>query len=91
MNADLAPTGTDEELAAEGMSATIAMPLFFVAWIAAGLLAGLLLSRRAHDRATMLALGAGLGPILLLVVITEIAAGTASDASPLDEDRRHSS
>lgn len=91
MNTDLAPTGPDEELATEGLTATIAMPAFFVAWIAAGLLAGLLLSRRAHDRTTMLAIGAGLGPILLLVVITELAAGSATDSSSPDHDGRPSS
>jgi hypothetical protein len=43
------------------------MPAFFLGWIGVGVLVGLGLGRRGHDRRLMTALGVGLGPLMLMV------------------------
>lgn len=43
------------------------MPAFFLGWIGIGVLTGLALARRGHDRPTMAGLGAGLGPMMFVV------------------------
>jgi hypothetical protein len=48
-------------------SSPFAMPGFFLGWILVGLLVALRLTRRGHDRKTMMAVGMGLGPLMLLV------------------------
>jgi hypothetical protein len=48
-------------------ASTLAMPAFFFGWIALGLLFAVGLARRGHDRRTMLTLGVGLGPLMLVV------------------------
>jgi hypothetical protein len=40
---------------------------FFTVWVGVGVCIGLALARRGHDRRTMVALGAGLGPLMLVV------------------------
>lgn len=45
----------------------LAMPAFFLGWIAVGVVVALGLARRGHDRRMMLGLGAGLGPLMLVV------------------------
>ncbi len=61
-------------LAAEGneagaglASSPLAMPGFFTGWIVTGVLIGLWLARRGHDRNLMVALGTGLGPMMVVV------------------------
>ena len=48
-------------------ASTLAMPAFFFGWVALGLFVAVGLARRGHDCRTMLALGAGLGPLMLVV------------------------
>lgn len=43
------------------------MPGFFAGWIVTGVLIGLWLVRRNHDRTLMVTLGAGLGPMMAIV------------------------
>lgn len=67
-----------------------AMAAFFVGWVAIGLVLAHVLIRRGHDVRTMTALGIGLGPILVALVIEP-----ESDRRPLlvragvDDDRGH--
>lgn len=48
------------------------MPGFFAGWIVLGVVLALVLVRRGHDARTMVALGAGLGPLMALVVSDSI-------------------
>lgn len=60
--------GADGEGLAGGLaSSPLAMPAFFLGWIGIGVLVGLGLARRGHDRRTMAALGVGLGPLMFVV------------------------
>lgn len=60
-------------LAADGSEAAVlaSSPLtitaFFASWVALGMAPALGLARRGHDRNTMVAIGAGLGPLMLMV------------------------
>jgi hypothetical protein len=44
------------------------MPGFFAGWIAVGMVVALRVARRGHDRRVMVALGAGLGPLIFVLV-----------------------
>jgi hypothetical protein len=44
-----------------------AMPAFFAGWMAFGLVIAAILIRRGHDTRSMIAMGAGLGPLMLIV------------------------
>jgi hypothetical protein len=60
--------GADGKEIAGGLaSSPLAMPAFFLGWIGIGVLVGLGLARRGHDRRAMTALGAGLGPLMFVV------------------------
>ncbi len=48
-------------------SSPLTAAAFFTLWVALGAAVALGLVRRGHDRATMLAVGAGLGPLMLVV------------------------
>lgn len=76
-------------LAAEGQdiggglaASPLAMPAFFSGWVALGVLVAVALARRGHDRKTMLALGVGLGP-LMLVVASDVLRRREREARPL--------
>jgi hypothetical protein len=58
------------------------MPAFMVGWITLGVFVALRLARRGHDRTTMVAVGAGLGP-LMLVVAADIVRWREQEARPL--------
>ena len=75
-------------LAADGEEASGAlvkspwsMPVFFAGWIGLGVLVGAALGRRGHDRRLMIAQGAGLGPLMAIVVFQAMT--TRRAARPL--------
>ncbi len=53
-------------------SSPMAMPVFFLAWIAIGLGLAEPLARRGHDRKIMVALGIGLGPLMIVVAVEAV-------------------
>ncbi|MGE0796494.1 MAG: hypothetical protein AB7H43_04540 [Acidimicrobiia bacterium] len=58
----------DGPVLASGLaSSPLAVPAFFLGWIGFGMAVGRGLGRRGHDRQLMTALGAGLGPLMLVV------------------------
>lgn len=58
----------DGQEAAGGLAASPwSMPGFFAGWIGVGVVLALILVRRGHDARTMVAIGAGLGPLMALV------------------------
>lgn len=69
--------GASAGLASEPWS----MPAFFLGWIGFGVLIGLALGRRGHDRRLMVAMGAGLGPLMAVVASNAVTRRRA--ASPL--------
>lgn len=79
-------------LAAEGQestglaSAPLAMPGFFVGWVVMGVLVALRLARSGHDRRTMVAVGAGLGPLMVLLA-SDIVRRREREAAPLVLER----
>jgi hypothetical protein len=62
--------------------APLAVPGFFAGWIALGVIVALRLARRGHDRRTMMAVGAGLGPLMVLLA-SDIVRWREREASPL--------
>lgn len=63
-------------------SSPLAMPAFFLGWIAVGVSVALVLARRGHDCRTMVALGVGLGP-LMFVVASDAVRRREREARPL--------
>jgi hypothetical protein len=64
---------------AESASAgtAISMFIFFSAWLGVGLVLAALLVRRGHDRRMMTALGVGLGPLLIALLVEPAPRGRA--------------
>ncbi len=75
-----------QEAGAALAAAPIAMPGFFAGWILAGVLVGLWLTRRGHDRRLMVSLGAGLGP-LMVIVASDMVRRRDLIAQPIVVDR----
>ena len=53
-------------------SSPMAMPAFFLGWIAIGISIAHGLVRRGHDRRLMVALGIGLGPLMIVVAVDTV-------------------
>lgn len=61
-------TGAETTQETAGLaSSPLAMPGFFIGWLTVGLLAAWFLTRRGHDGPRMAAIGAGLGPMMVLL------------------------
>lgn len=71
-----------QELSGSFASSTWAIPCFFIGWIGVGVVIAVALIRRGHDARTMLAMGAGLGP-LMVVVAADCIRHRDRTASPL--------
>ena len=54
-------------------SSLLAMPAFFLGWIAIGIGVAHGLARRGHDRKMMVALGIGLGPLMIVVALDAVS------------------
>lgn len=63
-------------------SSPLAVPVFLAGWVGLGVLLGLRLARGGHHRRTMLMLGVGLGP-LMLVVAADVRRWQAGRVRPL--------
>jgi hypothetical protein len=57
-----------QEIAGGLATSPLALPGFFIGWVGLGVLVGLGLARRGHDRRTLAALGAGLGPLMIAAI-----------------------
>lgn len=62
-------------------AAPLAMSGFFAGWIAVGVVGALRLARRGHDRRTMVAVGAGLSPLMVLLA-SDLVQGAALALHP---------
>ncbi|MEX2256845.1 MAG: universal stress protein [Acidimicrobiia bacterium] len=67
------------------MSPTVALLVFFAAWVAIGLVASLVMGRRGHNPLAWLLVGAGLGPLTLVAARASIL--DAREARPVVADR----
>ena len=65
-------TSDASEVALGLASSPLAMPAFFLGWIAIGIGVAHGLARRGHDRKLMVALGIGLGPLMIVVAVDAV-------------------
>jgi hypothetical protein len=75
-------TAESQEVGGGLAASPYALCAFFLGWVAIGAYAAYGLVRRGHDRGTMVALGAGLGP-LMLIVMSRALVRREAEARPL--------
>ena len=70
------------------MSATTALAIVMVAWLACGVVTGTAMGRRGHDAFTWLLLGATLGPLVVPLALSTHRRTGPTQRQSLEDGRR---